>query len=80
MTPRPNMRPVVLSSAPAQYNQTWMDNVIYQVNIALGERLKPTEAVQSVLLLSPSAKVFRLAVSDLGVITATEVPQGDINA
>jgi hypothetical protein len=54
-----------------------MQRVFDVIAQLLLERVSTREAVAGVLLLSPSAKVFRVTVSDTGVLTATEVPQGD---
>jgi hypothetical protein len=62
---------------PEQYDRRWCRDLVERIADALQPMVTTTEAVSSVLLLSPGSKVFRLTVSDTGVLTATEVPQGD---
>ena len=62
---------------PEQYDRRWCRDLVDRVGDALRPMVTTTEAVASVLLLSPGLKVFRITVSDTGVLTATEVPQGD---
>jgi hypothetical protein len=72
--PRPR---ALLPLALARYDAVWMQRVFDVIAQLLLERVSTREAAPAVLLLSPSAKVFRVTVSDTGVLTATEVPQGD---
>jgi hypothetical protein len=67
-------------SAPPAYQPWWLNDVLDRLARALQGTVRTSEAAPSVLLLSPSAKVFRVTVSDTGVLTATEVPQGDAGA
>lgn len=78
--PDPNLAHFQLPSAPPQYQPWWMNDVLDRLTRLLQGTVRTSEAVPSVLLLSPSAKVFRITVSDTGVLTATEVPQGDAGA
>lgn len=75
--PRPR---VLLPLAVGRYDAMWMQRVLDDITRLLLDRLSTREAAPGVLLLSPSAKVFRVTVSDTGVLTATEVPQGDPSA
>lgn len=82
MRPLPpnNLQQWQLPSAPPTYQPWWMNDVLSRLSQALLGTVRTSEAVPAVLLLSPSAKVFRVTVSDTGVLTATEVPQGDPGA
>jgi hypothetical protein len=62
---------------PELYDRRWCRDLVEKISEALLPVVTTSEAVPSVLLLSPGAKVFRITVSDAGVLTATEVPQGD---
>jgi hypothetical protein len=62
---------------PEQYDRRWCRDLVERIGTALVGMVTTREAVGGVLLLSPSAKVYRVTVSDTGVLTATEVPQGD---
>lgn len=62
---------------PEVYNRTWPRDLVDRISAALAGIVRTSEAAPHVLLLSPGAKVFRVTVSDTGVLTATEVPQGD---
>lgn len=62
---------------PPGYDRGWMRDLVERIGSALLRVVTTDQAVPSVLLLSPGAKVFRITVSDAGVISATEVPQGD---
>lgn len=67
----------LFQAPPERYDRNWSVRLIEQLGRILGETVRTTEAAPYVLLRSPSAKVFRLTVSDTGVLTATEIPQGD---
>lgn len=76
--PRPRIS--FVPPAPLRYDQVWMARLIEGMTKFLGNTITTVEAAPYVMLLSPSAKVFRVTVSDTGVLTATEVPQGDASA
>ena len=78
MKPYPDLVLFQMPVAPPEYQPWWINDVLSRLALALQGTVRTSEAVPSVLLLSPSAKVFRLTVSDTGVLTATEVPQGDV--
>lgn len=80
MTPVPDMSLFQMPSAPPQYEPWWLNDVLDRFARALLGVVRVSEAAPSVLLLSPSAKVFRVTVDDTGTLTATEVPQGDAGA
>lgn len=73
-------RPLVLSDTPAEYNPRWIANMVDQLTRSFNFVIRKDQAVDKVLLLSPTGKVYKVTVSDLGVLSATEVPQGDRNA
>lgn len=79
MSGGPNLRPLVLSEAPDQYSSLWLSMAIDQITRAIHFTLRRDRASDRVLLLSPAGKVFKVTVSDAGVLSATEVPQGDSN-
>jgi hypothetical protein len=62
---------------PEGYDRRWMRDLVDRVSEAFLRVVTTTEAAPFVLLLSPAGKVFRVTVSDAGVLAATEVPQGD---
>lgn len=76
--PRP--RATVLPIAPGRYEQAWMQRALDMIAKETDASLKTREAAPYVLLLSPSAKVFKVTVSDAGVISAVEMLQGDSTA
>lgn len=67
----------LFQAPPDRYTRDWAVRLIEQLGRIFGDTLRTTEAAPHVLLRSPSAKVFRVTVSDTGVLTATEIPQGD---
>lgn len=73
--PRP--RATLLPFAPDRYERGWMQRALDMIGTASEATVKKTEASPHVLLLSPSAKVFRVSVTDAGTLSIVEVPQGD---
>lgn len=67
----------LFQAPPERYDRNWAVRFIEQLGRVFGDTVRTTEAAPFVLLRSPSAKVFRVTVSDTGVLTATEIPQGD---
>jgi hypothetical protein len=73
-------RATLLPLAPERYERFWMSKLLDRLSALILERLSTREAAPHVLLLSPSAKVFRVTVDDTGSLTVTEMLQGDPTA
>ena len=43
---------------------------------AMGEAISPTQSVGGIMLQSPDGSVYRITVSNAGVLTSTAVPLG----
>jgi hypothetical protein len=77
MAAYPDLRRFFMHEPPESHDRRWLRDLVDRIGVALQGMVRTTEAAPHVLLLSPGAKVFRVTVSDTGVLTATEVPQGD---
>jgi hypothetical protein len=69
-------RAPLLPLAPDRYDRSWAQRLVDIIGQNSTVTVKTTEASPFLLLLSPGGKVFRIAVSDAGAISATEVQQG----
>lgn len=66
--PAPNLG---LPAAPDKYDRSFMARVIDVLIQRLNNSLSKETANDSLLLLSPSGKVYQVTVSDTGVLTST---------
>lgn len=61
---------------PPDYRPEFITRLLDAIRASFGDAVGKTEAVESVLLLSPGGKVWKLTVDDSGVLDTTEVPLG----
>lgn len=60
-------------SPPPQYQTGFMARVLEALRVNFGNVVGKTEAVPALYLLSPAGKVYRITVTDNGVVTSTYV-------
>ncbi len=65
-----------LPPAPPTYDPGYFSRALSAIDRLLGISLNRIEASTAVLLQSPGGKVYKLSVSDTGVVTTEEVPLG----
>jgi len=65
-----------LPPAPDTYDPDYFTRSFSVLDRLIGLSISTTEASSSVLLLSPGNLVYKVTVSDAGVLTTTQVPLG----
>jgi hypothetical protein len=65
---------------PDRYELDYFNRTFSSIETAINARIPKIEATDSVLLLSPSGSVYKVTVSDAGVLTTTAVALGQTGA
>ena len=65
-----------IPTPPETYNASNMASAVESIKQAMGEAISPTQAVGGIMLQSADGSVYRITVSNAGVLTSTAVPLG----
>ena len=65
-----------IPTPPETYNASNMAAAFESIKQAMGEAISPTQSVGGIMLQSPDGSVYRITVSNAGVLTSTAVPLG----
>lgn len=65
--------PPLLPFPPDRYDRTFMDRFAEAIKKGFQFTILENEATTSVLLQSPAGKIYKVTVSDAGVLTTTYV-------
>lgn len=65
--------PPLLPFPPDRYDRAFMDRFVEAVRRAFQFTILDNEATTSMLLQSPGGKIYKVTVSDTGVLTTTYV-------
>lgn len=65
-----------IPTPPETYNASNMASAFESIKQAMGEAISPTQAVGGIMLQSANGSVYRITVSNAGVLTSTAVPLG----
>jgi len=65
-----------IPTPPEKYNASNMASAFESIKQAMGEAISPTQAVGGIMLQSADGSVYRITVSNAGVLTSTAVPLG----
>jgi len=65
-----------IPTPPETYNASNMASAFESIKQAMGEAISPTQAVGGIMLQSADGSVYRITVSNAGVLTSTAVPLG----
>ena len=65
-----------IPTPPENYNASNMASAFESIKQAMGEAISPTQSVGGIMLQSADGSVYRITVSNAGVLTSTAVPLG----
>ena len=65
-----------IPTPPEKYNASNMASAFESIKQAMGEAISPTQSVGGIMLQSANGSVYRITVSNAGVLTSTAVPLG----
>jgi len=65
-----------IPTPPETYNASNMASAFESIKQAMGDAISPTQAVGGIMLQSADGSVYRITVSNAGVLTSTAVPLG----
>jgi hypothetical protein len=65
-----------IPTPPDNYNASNMAAAFENIKQAMGDAVSPTQAVGGIMLQSADGSVYRITVSNAGVLTSTAVPLG----